>query len=93
MLNHDNEIMNYLIHFTISNNFSNINKNLIYVLFKHSISYEKLFDNQSINMKDKVEPNSKIPIIKELLLTKDTFVNINLNSFEIENLLKNLCIF
>ena len=93
LLNHSNSVISHLINFTISNNFSNINKNLIDILFKHSISYDKLFVNKSIRIKDNVEPNWKTPIITELLQVKDNLIDIYLNNSEIKLLLKNLCIF
>ena len=93
MLNHSNSVIRHLINFTTTNNFSDINKNLIDILFKHSISYEKLLDNKSIKIKDNFEPNWKIPLLYELILVRDNLIELHLNKSEIEHLLNNLCVF
>ena len=92
LLNHSNSVIRHLINFTISNNFSNINKNLINILFKHSISYEKLLDNKSIIIKDNFEPNWKIPLLNELILARDNLIELNLNKTEIELILYDICV-
>ena len=92
LLNHSNSVIRHLINFTISNNFSNINKNLIDILLKHSISYDKLFLNKSIKINDNSELSWRIPIISELLQARESLININLNFQEIELLIRDLCI-
>ena len=92
LLNHSNSVIRHLINFTISNNFSNINKNLINILFKHSISYEKLLDNKSIIIKDNFEPNWKIPLLNELILARDNLIELNLNKTEMELILNEICV-
>ena len=41
MLNHENQLIKYITSFTLSNNFSYMTVNLMNILYKHSISYEK----------------------------------------------------
>ena len=71
MLNHDNELLKYIEKFTLSNNFSYINKIIISILHKYPISREKLFGNETIKIRDTVAPNCKLSIINELILIKD----------------------
>ena len=91
MLNHDNQLVKFISSFTLSNNFSYMYKNLISILYKHSISYEKLYNNQSIKINENVSSNWKIPIIRELILIRDQLLHVNLNEKEIKELLKYLC--
>ena len=64
MLNHENQLIKYITSFTLSNNFSYMTVNLINILYKHSISYEKLYCNQNIKINCNVEYNWKLFCIK-----------------------------
>ena len=92
MLNHNNKLLKYIANFSHSKSFSYMNKNIMSILHKYSISHEKLYCNESIKIRDTVACNRKLSIISELLLFRDQLLNINLNYDEIETLLRSLCI-
>ena len=46
--------------FTLPDNISNINKSIVSILHKHSISHEKLFGYESIMIRETVAPSWKI---------------------------------
>ena len=87
MLNHENQLIKYIASFTHSNNFSYMTVNLINILYKHSISYEKLYCNQNIQINCNVEYNWK-----ELILIRDQLLCVNFNDKEIRDLLNYFCI-
>ena len=59
-------------------------KNLISILSKHSIRYDKLLDNNTIKIKDNCMPNWKIPLLKDLILARDNLIVLPLNKSEID---------
>ena len=92
LLNHSNSVIKHLINFTTSNNFSYIYKNLISILSKHSIRYDKLLDNNTIKIKDNCMPNWKIPLLKDLILARDNLIVLPLNKSEIDLVIYDLCV-
>ena len=62
------------------------------ILFKHSISYDKLLDNKPIIIKDTLEPSWKIPLLNELILARDNLIELNLNKTEMELILNEICV-
>ena len=57
MLNHGYQLIKYIASFTLPRIFSHMTVNLMNVLYKHSISYEKLYCNQTIKINSNVECN------------------------------------
>merc|ERR1712212_487435 len=71
MLIHDNGLVKFIANFSYSNSFSYMNRNIMSILHKHSISHEKLYRNQSIKISDNIAPNWRVPFIHEILSAKD----------------------
>ena len=92
ILNHNNKFLKYIANFSLSNNFSYININIMSIIHKYSISQEKLYCNESITIRDNIAPNWMFPIIYELISTKNKLLNVNLNDGEIQTLLLYLCV-
>ena len=88
MLNHENQLIKYIASFTLSNNFSYMTVNLMNILYKQSISYEKLYCNQHIKINCNVE---YISCIKELIFVRNQLC-VNFNDKEIRDLLNYFCI-
>ena len=92
MLIHDNGLVKFIANFSHSNSFSYMNKNIMSILHKHSISHEKLYCNQSIKISDNIAPNWRVPFIHEILSAKDMLLEVNLNNTELNTILFDLCV-
>ena len=72
-----------IANFSLTNSFSNFSKNIYQFLYKHTISFNKLFTFEKIKIKENLHEDWKVNIIKELINIDDFFFKLVLIRLEL----------